>query len=268
MTDADRNPGNVETAEDVDTRVSYVVQPEQWHDRLAARLSILYLLAMLVLLSSVLYQIWSGDPKLLKNITGIDLASSGKMTLFRLMAYTAIGGALGAVANGIRSIIYWHLEKQGFGGRFIWKYLSLPPLGALLAVMVYATIRAGIGSIGGNATPTEGGAQPMWAFAFGALSGYGSHKVFVWLDDKVKKLFEVPEKSEEKGVKVPDVKGKTQAEAEAALQDAGLACGKIDTTLSTDPKMEGKVVEQTPAAGSSLAPKGAVAIKIGKGKGV
>ncbi|MDJ0324434.1 transglycosylase domain-containing protein [Cryobacterium sp. PH31-AA6] len=60
---------------------------------------------------------------------------------------------------------------------------------------------------------------------------------------------------------VPDVVGKTEAEARAALK--GFAVKKTDQDV-TDPKQVGTVLSMTPAAGSGSAPGGEVTIVVGK----
>jgi len=256
-THAKTQPDN-HVAVDEQTGKPFRVEEEEWNNVPAAWLSILYLVAMLALLVRALFQVWIGHPPLLEGIAGEGEARLGS-PLFRLMAYTAIGGALGAIANGIRSFMYWHLDNRGFGGRFFWKYFSLSPLGALLAVIVYATIRGGLASVAGNVAPSEGSAQSMSALALGALAGYGSHQVFVWLDDKVSKLLKV---SDALGKKVPNLKDRRQAEAEAMLKTADLNLGKVDTAPSDDPGKAGKVADQTPAPGSPIATSGGVTDKV------
>jgi hypothetical protein len=107
-----------------------------------------------------------------------------------MVAYAAIGGGLGGVASGIRSVIYWHLELQAFGARFILRDLAHPWLGALLALIVYALMRAGFTVLSGNVSqPDNGSIQALWALSIGSLTGYGSHRVFAWLDDIVVRIF-------------------------------------------------------------------------------
>jgi beta-lactam-binding protein with PASTA domain len=66
------------------------------------------------------------------------------------------------------------------------------------------------------------------------------------------------------GVPVPDVTGKTQAEATQALEDAGLSVG--DVGEAADPDAEpGTVVRQDPAAGEEIDEGGAVALTLSSG---
>ncbi len=62
-------------------------------------------------------------------------------------------------------------------------------------------------------------------------------------------------------VAVPDVAGKTQADAQAAITGAGLAVGAV-TQQYSDTVPEGSVVSQNPAAGTLLSPGAAVSLAI------
>jgi hypothetical protein len=137
----------------------------------------------------------------------------------------------------------------------MWKYITLPPLGAVLAPIVYAIVYCGIGVLGGGYTQDENSTnQALSAFAIGALSGYGSRQVYIWLDDQVKKIFNPPPKAEvnllDVVVNVPDLKGRTQKEAEASLEEANLKLGKVSTQVSDDPAIADKVISQNPQADS------------------
>lgn len=99
-------------------------------------------------------------------------------------------------------------------------------------VLQYALFRSGIIAAGGNFTPDDNFTnQVLAAFGIGALSGYGSHQVFIWLDKQVRKIFNPLSISEDKEpipeVEVPNLKGKTQKEAEASLEEANLKLGKV-----------------------------------------
>ena len=232
------------TAVDEQTLQSFVVKPEKWWDTLAATFSILYSIAMLVFFSLLLLDICTRGKALLR-LSLID-PSIHESALFRLIAFTVIGGGLGGVINGIRSFIGWHCERGAFGWRFIWKNISLPLLGAILAAIVYAIIRGGIAAFGGDFNLGEAGpAQEFSAFAVGSLAGYGSHKVFRWLDAQVDKLFKIPS-AQATTTTVPDLTGKTQEEAKAVLKEANLELGEIDQKPVEDPAMLDKIINQNP----------------------
>ena len=174
----------------------YQLVPEKAWDIAAATFSILYLVIMLAVFSGLLFAILGNQ--FLKEDNPIYL----------LMAYTVIGGGLGGVINGIRSFIGWHADRRAFGRRHVWKYITLPLLGAVLAAMVYAFFRSGLVAFGGNFAPDDNFAnQALGAFSIGALSGYGSHRVLKWLEEQVNKLFKI---TGTVGIKEPDLKDKTK----------------------------------------------------------
>jgi len=95
-------------------------------------------------------------------------------------------------------------------------------------------------------------------FAIGVLSGYGSREVFIWLDAQVKRIFKVAAEL----IKVPDLMHKTQEEAKEILEKATLKLGKVLKEPTTDEKIEGKVISQTPLPDTSIAGGGTVDITI------
>jgi hypothetical protein len=181
----------------------YNLVPEKSWDIAAATFSILYLVVMLAVFSGLLFAILSNQFLQEDN------------PIYKLMAYTVIGGGLGGIINGIRSFIGWHADRRAFGRRYIWKYITLPLLGAVLAAMVYAFFRSGFVAFGGNFTPDDNFAnQTFGAFSIGALSGYGSHRVLKWLEEQVNKLFKL---TATVGIKAPDLKDKTEEQAKTLL---------------------------------------------------
>ena len=68
------------------------------------------------------------------------------------------------------------------------------------------------------------------------------------------------------GVTVPDVTGKTQADATKALEDAGLKVGKV-TQASDAQTAAGTVLLQDPAAGTEVDEGSAVALTLSSGPG-
>lgn len=248
-------------AQDEQTGKVFKLKPERYWDVIAATIGILYSIAMLIFFSWLLFDLCTDNRSLLKFLIlqNVDILES---PIFRLIVYAVIGGGLGGTINGIRSIIIWHCERAAFGWRFIWKNITHPLLGAVLAAIVYAIIRGGIAAFeGGLAAKSEpGGTQAFSAFAIGALSGYGSHKVFRWLDEQVNKLFRISPPTE---IKVPDLTGKTKNEAEALLKEAKLNVGKIDYKPSEDPGKIDKVVAQIPPSGSNISVGGSIDITIG-----
>ena len=253
---------NPRTIVDDQTGVVFELEKETPVDIAMAWLSILYLLAVLVFLFWELFAVWIGHP-----LMPASLRSEGTARLsspvFRMMAFTAIGGGLGGVATGIRSFISWHLERRAFGWRFVWKYITLPPLGALLAVLVYAILRAGVAALSGNVTlgDSPGSIPGMSALSIGAIAGYGSHKVFIWLDAQVAKLFSVSTAAATSTV--PDLKGRTLEEARTALEGAKLSLGTTTDEPVEDTTKVGKIINQTPGAGSIYQEKHPVNVVVG-----
>lgn len=75
-------------------------------------------------------------------------------------------------------------------------------------------------------------------FAVGALAGYGSKDVFIWLDTQVQKLFHVPEQA-------PDLKCKTQEAAVSRIHSKNLEVGEVTRVQSEDDCRAGTVIDQT-----------------------
>jgi hypothetical protein len=258
----DKKEQNEQTQKDYDTVLdeqtgkSYKLIPEKAWDVIAATCSILYLVIVLVIFTCLLFAVWSKQSFIQE--------SNPNAAIYLLMIYAAIGGALGGVVNGIRSFIIWHAERQAFGRRYVWKYITQPLLGVVLAAIVYALIRSGFVVFGGGLPPADNFTnQALMAFAIGALAGYGCLKVFKWLDGHVNRLFKVISSVE---IKVPDLKGKTQQEAKAALEEANLKLGGVSKEPDADPTVVDKVIRQNPPAGSMRAKGAAVDITIATGQ--
>jgi PASTA domain-containing protein len=243
-------------------KVFKLAKEKPW-DIAAATVSVLYLMVMLVFYSWQLLDIGFGKNILLK-IIFTNNADSLNTALYRIIAFTVIGGGLGGTVNGIRGFIVWHSERKGFGWRFIWKYITFPLLGAILAGIVYAIVRGGVAAFGGNFTPNQDLTnQTLAAFGIGALSGYGSHKVFRWLDSIVNRMFKIAKTSD---VLVPDLIGMTKDNAELFLKEFNLKLGHVVHKDTVGPTEEDKVVAQNPTPGSSAPKDGKVGITIGRKK--
>ena len=204
-------------------------------DRTAAVICILYLLSVLVAFSWLLFDTWIGNYFLLQALN-YDLAVLNQ-TSFRVVAFTVIAGGLGGIINGLRSTLHYY---NGFNQQYAWKYVTAPWMGVTLALFVYALIRSSIVAFGGTVTTSNtSGAQILTNFAAGALAGYGSKDVLVWLDAAVHRLFQVKEK-------VPDVTGQSQGAAISRLQAANLELGDISRVAPKNGKGPGTVVGQSP----------------------
>lgn len=235
-----------ETAIDEQTGEVFELETEMLWDIITATFSVVYLLFMLFFWCWALFDVYHGQNELLARIFSEDTIYPDS-PLSRLIAYAVIGGGLGGVVNGFRSIISWHAERKAFGWRFTWKYIILPPLGAVLAAMVYAVVYCGMGVLGGGFTQGDNYTiQALSAFAIGSLSGYSTNKVCKWLDYHANKLFRIAPDE----ITVPNLTGKTQEGAEVALKKSHLKRGKVSTEVSSDPDAINKVISQNPPAGS------------------
>lgn len=246
---------------DEQTGTPFELKQEEAIDVVFAWISAAYSLAVIGYLAYVLLDTWSGQYKVWPASLTSQLDKTVSANVFRLIVYTAIGGGMGAAVNNIRGFVSWHAERKAFGWRFIWKYIALPPLGATLAVLVYGILQGGMavfngGNVGGNGAAVTS----LSAWATGTLAGYGSHKVFIWLDDKVNSFFKVDARPT---AKVPDLAGKTADEAKKTLHEEKLKLGQTTEQAVTDPALVGKVVAQEPAAGTEIACNSDVNIGLG-----
>lgn len=222
-------------------------------DRTAAVLCILYLLGLLVAFGWLLFDTWIGNYFLLR-VLRYDVGALNK-TSFRVVAFTVIAGGLGGTINGLRSSLTYY---NGFNQRYAWKYVTAPWMGVTLALFVYALISSSIVAFGGSATTANiTTPQILTNFAAGALAGYGSKDVFVWLDATVHRIFHVKEK-------VPDVTGKSQGAAISRLQAANLELGDISRVAPRNGKAERTVVGQSPPARAPIDRGESVDLSVGR----
>lgn len=204
-------------------------------NRRVAVICILYLFLLLVFFSWQLFDTWIGQHSLPRSI-GYDLKRLDTAG-FRLVAFTVIGGGLGGVINGIRSILNYY---NGFHHHYSWKYISAPWMGATLALFVYALIHSSIVILGSGGTAEDvSTAQVLSNFAAGALAGYGSKDVFIWMDARVHKIFQVTEK-------VPDVTGQPEHAAVSRLHATHLELGAISKVPPKNGQRVGTVTDQSP----------------------
>lgn len=209
-------------------------------DRRTAAECTIYLMLMLALFGWLLFDTWIGNHSLAR-ILGYDLSHLNN-TGFRVVAFTIIAGGLGGAVDGIRSIM---IHGDSFSHRHRWKYISLPWMGCTLALFVYALLRSSMAVLGGSVSSDSiGNTQVLANFTAGALAGFGSKDVFIWLDDKVHKIFQVTEKA-------PNVKGKPKAVAESRLQAVNLQVGEVSVQQNNGTPA-GTVLDQTPHAGAPI----------------
>jgi hypothetical protein len=221
-------------------------------DTTFAVISMVYLLLMLAFFFWQLFDVWIGKYSLAHWVK-YDEENIGRLAspTFRLIAFTFIGGGLGGVINGIRSLVGWHSEKVAFGRRFVWKYITFPWIGTTLALFAFALVRSGLAVIGGDfqaeTTNVANIRQTLSMFAIGVLSGYGSREFFIWLDAQVKKVFKVTSES-----RVPDLMNKTKEEAEKKLKESNLKLGEVSEETTEDQTLVGKVIKQEPERDTSI----------------
>lgn len=236
-----------EFAVDEQTKRVYKLEKEKEIDILSARVSIIYSIVVLFFLLWLLFDIWYKEYTVFKFFS-YNTNESLNSPLFRLVAFTFIGGCLGGTIASIRGIIYWHCEIKAFGGRFIYKHLAVPWIGGTLALFVFAIIRSSIGMLGGAfSTDSEITRQTLSLFAIGVLSGYGSPQVYKWIDSHVNRLFSTSPNAEK--IKIPDIAEKDIAEAEAILNCVGLKIGNKKERKAQKGERVDMIVEQDPKAG-------------------
>ena len=243
----------------------FEIKAEQKADRVTATISVWYLILMILFFLWQLFDIWVGKFTLAK-IFGYADAEPLTDASTLICIYTFIGGALGAIVNEIRGVLFWHCDHEAFGRRYIWKSIIAPWLGGTLGIFVYFLMRSGIALFTGEFIPSEQSVQqgvPM--FAIGVLAGYGGRKVFIWLDYQVARLFKLKKSKveAEKYKKVPNLVGLTKEEAEKALADAKLTLGIISTQATNKKNSVGKVIIQDPKPELSLAAESSVDITLG-----
>lgn len=241
-------PPPAQYVKDQQTGKVYIKIEEHWYDKVSAAISAIYSLAVIGYLTFMILYMLSGRyafwPEALTN----KIANLLTYPVAKLILYTAIGGAMGAAVNNLRSFISWHAEDKAFGWRFIWKYLAMPPLGGTLAVLVYGILQGGMAVINGGATPENNQLTSLSAWATGTLAGYGSSKVFIWLDDKVNTLFKIDKKQ----VPVPNLIGKSEDDARQTLSNAQLEVGTVSKEEVTSSDQVDKVIKQSPAVATII----------------
>lgn len=221
-------------------------------DSRAGSFSILYLLLSLGFMGWLLFDIWI-DAHTLARVLGYDLTEL-KTPIYHLVAYTVLGGAIGGIVNGLRSAITYY---KGFDPHYFWKYIAAPWMGAALALIGFALLKSTVAIFGGTAaSATADTPQFLANFAIGALAGYGSKDVFVWLDNQVHSLFAAKKQT-------PDMTGKPVAVAVNQIQDADLAVGEVVATPVENPKEAGTVLEQVPEPGTMIDSGKAVSMVVG-----
>jgi hypothetical protein len=158
-------------------------------NRRVGSLCMLYLLLSLGFLSWQLFDIWVGQHTFAR-LVRYNLEPL-KTPIFRLVFFTVVGGGIGGVINGIRSVLEWY---PTFDRKYAWKYIMAPWLGGALALIAYALLNSGVSIFGGGGITDASAPRILAMFSVGILAGYGAQDVFIWLDAQVSRLFD-PEKT-------------------------------------------------------------------------
>jgi hypothetical protein len=241
---------------DEQTGISFKVVKESRLSATVAALSAAYLSAAMLFLLWLLLDTWTGR-NLILGALGYGKAL-GTPT-FRLMAFVAIGGALGAAVDGMRSLVFWHSERGAYSSRFIWRDLSLPLVGATVGLMTYVAVRGGAGVLNGDFTlDQKGGSPAISAFSVAALAGFSARQVFRWLDAQANRLFSTAKSNQ---AAVPDLMGLTLDEVKTLLKGWKLTLGAVED--EPDAANVGKVVRQSPAPGTVVTGAAPIDVSLG-----
>jgi len=248
------------TACDPQTGEVFELETEQWPATLAAAAVSLYLIAATLFLLWLLFDTWSGR-NLALTWLGFTSAQTN-VALFKPMVFVAIGGALGGSVDGIRSVITWHSKYNAYGVRFVWKDISLPLVGAAIALVVYMALLSGDGLVGGDASLVSAKTPTMVAFALAWIAGFSGQQVFKWLDAQANRLFRVARADQ---VIMPSLFGMTRKDAEESLKTWRLTLGQ--TRFAVAPDRIGLVIGQSPNPGEVTDPTKPVEITLGDTRG-
>jgi hypothetical protein len=245
---------------------AFEIRDEKRMDWIAAIISVAYLIVMILFFLWQLFDIWVGKRTLFK-LLGYNEFKDLTAAPTLICIYTFIGGALGAIVNEIRGVLFWHCDQEAYGKRYIWKSLIAPFLGGTLGIFVYFLMRSGIALFTGEFIPSQASVQqgvPM--FALGVLAGYGGRKVFIWLDYQVARIFKINKLKTDNYRTVPDLLGLTKEDAKKKLEDANLALGEVAVAPAPDKDSIGKVIGQKPKPKVSLAAGATVDVTVGDGE--
>lgn len=248
---------------DPQTGQLWQLEDERWPDIVLASISAIYLMITLILFLWLLVDAWFEKYTLVRLLGDLP-AERLCSPFFQLGVYSFVGGGLGAIANGIRSILQWHCDLRAFGRRFVWKYILLPWLGGTLGLFVFALILGGIAVVAGDINGDDVSEKQIVAiFAVGALAGFGSRNVFKWLDVQVLKLFKTVTTETVTTESVPNLIGMTKDKAGDVVSASDLILGNVIEKPDQDETKGGTVIDQAPPPGARVARGTSVHITIG-----
>lgn len=231
---------------DEQTGRPFEIKKEKIMAKIVATVSIYYLVIMLLFFLWQLFDIWVEKFTFAKIFGYLDSEQLTQSSTL-ICIYTFIGGALGGIVNEIRGYLFWHCDNEAYGRTYLPKAFVSPWLGGTLGIFVYFLMRSGIALFTGEFIPSEGSVQqaiPM--FTIGLLAGYGSRKVFIWIDSHVDRIFKLKKKERisEDLKQVPKLIGMNKEEAEKKLKDSELKLGKVNTAPTGKKILIGKVISQ------------------------
>lgn len=142
----------------------------------------------------LLFDVWSGRNYIAKLLTVWDKTIGDP--LYKTMAYSVIGGAIGSILYGVRMIFHYYANnKEVYNPKYFWKYITAPLEGGALAIVVIAIIRGGVAMFGGPFSPPKGSEAMdvgnFAAFGVGALIGMGARHVVKWIIQLSAAMFKV-----------------------------------------------------------------------------
>lgn len=110
------------------------------------------------------------------------------ISIVKLIFYTAIGGAIGAITFGMMNL-QKRVTSNTFNPVYLGDYMLRPIGSAALAVVLYALLRGGVLTILGGDPTASSIAAPFSAFGIGFLTGFGNRQIVEKLNDLVNKTF-------------------------------------------------------------------------------
>ncbi|MFM7070366.1 MAG: hypothetical protein ACKO38_01035, partial [Planctomycetota bacterium] len=189
------NPGSEETPAEMrrrERRERRELIVEKFWDHGPAWLSVHYLLILLLVFLYIVGDVVSGTNALI-NCCGfysmpVPNAANGSSKFLPTLVLAFAGGALGGICNELRSFLGRYLVREAFSPRYFWKGVVGPWLGGCLGLFSCALVVGGVAAFSGVESTNP---SVLATFGIGALAGYGSQEVTVWLDAQVKRLFAV-----------------------------------------------------------------------------
>ena len=142
---------------------------------------------MIIILLFLLFDLWNEGKFILWRLQINPQKFTGSN--FRPIAYVMIGGALGAILYHIYKVIGYYVNRE-YNPKWLAKHLTAPFEGAILAFIVIAILKSGIGTLSGGTVSSENTTiTNFFSFGLGGLIGYGLRHVVRWLQDITRAIF-------------------------------------------------------------------------------